>query len=73
MVYSEREAIRAARRIGFPVVVKPLNANHGRGVSINLSDDDEVATAFNEAQEVGTSRAVLIESYLTGFDHRMTL
>jgi len=71
MVYSEREAIRAARRMGFPVVVKPLNANHGRGVSINLNDDDEVATAFNEAQDVGTSRAVLIESYLTGFDHRM--
>lgn len=71
MVYSEREAIRAARRMGFPVVVKPLNANHGRGVSINLNEDDEVATAFNEAQDVGTSRSVLIESYLTGFDHRM--
>lgn len=71
MVYSEHEAIRAARRMGYPVVVKPLNANHGRGVSINLSEDDEVATAFKEAQDVGTSRSVLIESYLTGFDHRM--
>lgn len=71
MVYSEREAIRGARRVGFPVVIKPLNANHGRGVSINLNDEDEVVTAFKEAQDVGTSRAVLIESYLTGFDHRM--
>jgi cyanophycin synthetase len=40
LVYNEREAVRAARRIGYPVVVKPLNANHGRGVSIHLNDAD---------------------------------
>ena len=71
MVYSERQAIKAARRIGFPVVLKPLNANHGRGVSINLTSDEEVQVAFSEAQQHGTSRAVLVESYLTGYDHRM--
>jgi cyanophycin synthetase len=71
MVYGVNQAIRAARRIGFPVVLKPLNANHGRGVSINLTEDDEVEVAFNEAQKFGTSKAVLVESYLTGFDHRM--
>ncbi len=71
MVYSAREAVRGARRVGYPVVVKPLNANHGRGVSINLSSDEEVATAFDVAREQGTSRAVLVESYITGFDHRM--
>jgi cyanophycin synthetase len=71
MVYSERQAVRAAQRIGHPVVLKPLNANHGRGVSINLTTDDEVVTAFGEAQQHGTSRAVLVESFLTGYDHRM--
>lgn len=71
MVYSERQAVRAARSIGYPVVVKPLNANHGRGVSINLTSDDQIVTAFGEAQKHGTSKAVLVESYLTGFDHRM--
>jgi cyanophycin synthetase len=71
MIYSERQAVRAANRIGYPVVVKPLNANHGRGVSINLTTDDEVITAFEEAQKHGSSRAVLVESYLTGLDHRM--
>lgn len=71
MVYGERQAVRAANRIGYPVVVKPLNANHGRGVSINLTTDEEIETAFTEAQKFGTSKAVLIESYLTGFDHRM--
>lgn len=71
MVYGERQAVRAAKRIGYPVVVKPLNANHGRGVSINLDSDEEIAIAFSEAQKHGTSKAVLIESYITGFDHRM--
>jgi cyanophycin synthetase len=71
MVFSPGEAVRAANRVGYPVVVKPLNANHGRGVSINLTEDDEVETAFAQAREQGTSRAVLVESYITGFDHRM--
>lgn len=71
MVYGPREAVRAARKIGYPVVVKPLNANHGRGVSINLDNKADVAAAFDVAQEAGTSSAVLVESYITGFDHRM--
>ncbi|WP_426417258.1 cyanophycin synthetase [Aestuariirhabdus sp. LZHN29] len=71
MVYSESQACSAARRVGYPVVLKPLNANHGRGVSINLSSDEEVKTAFSHAREHGTSRAVLVESFLTGLDHRM--
>lgn len=71
VIYSDREAIRAARRIGFPVVIKPLNANHGRGVSINLESDEQITVAFENAKEHGTSRAVLVESYITGFDHRM--
>jgi cyanophycin synthetase len=71
MIYSDRQAIRAAKRIGYPVVLKPLNANHGRGVSINLTTDEQVELAFAEAQKHGTSRAVLVESYLTGYDHRM--
>ncbi len=71
MIYNPRAAVRAARRIGYPVVVKPLNANHGRGVSINLTEDNQVETAFAEAREHGTSRAVLVEKFITGFDHRM--
>lgn len=71
MVYSERQAVRMARRIGYPVVVKPLNANHGRGVSINLNSDEEVEDGFRFARENGSSRAVLVESFITGFDHRM--
>lgn len=71
MVYNPREAVRAAQRIGHPVVVKPLDANHGRGVSINLNTDEEVEAGFAEAKEHSRSRAILVESFITGFDHRM--
>ena len=69
IIGSEREAVSACRSIGFPVVVKPLDGNHGRGISINLKTEEEVAQAFHVAKEV--SRSVIIESFLEGEDHRM--
>ncbi|MBK8059290.1 MAG: cyanophycin synthetase [Gemmatimonadetes bacterium] len=69
LVQSEDGAVQAARRIGYPVVVKPYNANHGRGVSIFLQDEESVRTAFQKAKE--HSRSVLVESFITGADHRM--
>lgn len=69
MVYDADEAANAAERIGFPVVVKPLNANHGRGVSIHLMAKDEVRTAFAHARE--HARTILVESFITGLDHRL--
>ena len=71
LVYSPREAVRAAHRIGFPVVVKPLDGNHGRGVSINLMTDAQVEVAFGEAKEQSKSRGILVEQFVTGMDHRM--
>jgi cyanophycin synthetase len=71
LVHSERQAVRAAHTIGFPVVLKPLDANHGRGVSINLLEDDQVNTAYQVARENARGRSVLVESYIEGMDHRM--
>jgi cyanophycin synthetase len=67
--YDERGAIRAAHKLGLPVVIKPYNANHGRGVSIGLETDEQIAVAFAQARE--HSRCVLVETYIRGFDHRM--
>jgi len=69
LVQSEEGAAQAARRIGYPVVVKPYNANHGRGVSIHLTSEDAVRGAFHKAKE--HSRSVLVESFISGDDHRM--
>jgi cyanophycin synthetase len=69
LVQSERQAVRAAQRIGFPVVTKPYNGNHGRGISIRLTSDEEVAQGFTVARE--HSRSVIVETFLEGDDHRL--
>ena len=69
LVQTADDASRAAKRIGYPVVVKPYNGNHGRAVAIHLTTDEAVRTAFAAAQEV--SRSVLVESFVTGDDHRL--
>ena len=69
MVQSAEKAIAAAERIGYPVVTKPYNGNHGRGVSIALTTPAEVTAGFLRAQEI--SRNVIVESYISGHDHRM--
>jgi cyanophycin synthetase len=69
LVQSEDGAARAARRIGYPVVVKPYNGNHGRAVAIHLTTDEQVRVAFKAAQEV--SRSVIVESFQAGDDHRL--
>ncbi|MGH8030324.1 MAG: cyanophycin synthetase family protein, partial [Arenimonas sp.] len=69
LAQSESSAVRAARRIGFPVVTKPYNGNHGRGISIRLTNDAEVIEGFNKAKEI--SRSVIVETYLEGDDHRL--
>ncbi len=69
LVRSSSSAKKAAQRVGYPVVIKPLNANHGRGVSIGLTRPEQVEVAFAKARE--HSRSVLVESFIEGFDHRM--
>lgn len=69
LVQSETQAVRAARRIGLPVVTKPYNGNHGRGISIRLTTEAEVAHGFAVARE--HSRSVVVESFLEGDDHRL--
>ena len=69
LVQSAERAVAAAERIGYPVVTKPYNGNHGRGVSVALTSPAEVTAGFVRAQDI--SRSVIVESYITGHDHRM--
>lgn len=69
LVQHQDRAIEAAHKIGFPVVTKPYNGNHGRGISIGLKTDEEVALGFQAAKE--HSRSVIVETFLEGDDHRL--
>ncbi len=65
------DAVRIARRIGYPVVLKPLDGNHGRGVAINLNSEREVRAAFEEAYDQSRRGYVLVESFIAGRDYRV--
>lgn len=69
MVESAQAAWEAANNIGLPVVVKPRDGNHGRGVFIELSHQSEVESAYDVALKEGTG--VLIEQYIAGTEHRL--
>ncbi len=71
MFSSEDDAVYNVNRMGYPVVIKPLDANHGRGISINLTTEEEVREAFHIAKAQSRSRHVIAESFISGYDHRM--
>ncbi len=53
------EALELAREIGYPVLLKPLDASHGRGISGRLDDEEAVRRAWPLAAEF--SRRVVVE------------
>jgi len=69
LVRSADRAVRAAERLGYPVVTKPYNGNHGRGITIGLTTADGVRAGYAAAAEHSSS--VIVETYLQGDDHRL--
>jgi cyanophycin synthetase len=69
VVYDADEAVEEAERLGFPVVLKPLDGNHGTAVAIGLKTLGEVRAAFAQASAV--SPAVIVEAFLQGNDYRI--
>jgi len=68
---SREAAWEEAQDIGLPVVIKPVDANHGRGVSLNLMSEADVHAAYAIASEEGESRSVLVERFIAGDEHRL--
>jgi cyanophycin synthetase len=69
IVASAEEAWEAAEDIGPPVVVKPSDANHGRGVALELHTREEVMAAFAVAEPEGSE--VMVERFVHGAEHRV--
>jgi cyanophycin synthetase len=71
IVRSADAAWEEAQDIGLPVALKPVDGNHGRGVSLNLMTEADVHAAYAIASEEGDSSAVLVERFITGNEHRL--
>ncbi len=59
----------AVKEVGFPLVFKPLDGNHGKGASINVKTLEESVLAFEHAKKY--SRKIIIEKFITGYDFRV--
>ena len=71
LVRSAEQAWDAAQDIGVPVVLKPYDGNHGRGVSLNLCTQSDVEAAYALAHRKGNGSAVIVEKFIPGNEHRM--
>jgi cyanophycin synthetase len=69
-VVRTEEGLQAAiNRIGYPVVIKPIDGNHGKGNTTNIVNWEQALVAFAAAKQYG--RSVIIEKFITGFDFRV--
>ncbi|MGJ8591140.1 MAG: cyanophycin synthetase [Aquaticitalea sp.] len=71
IIRKEESLEEACRYVGFPLVVKPVDGNHGRGITVNIKNYDDALVAYNSAKESSKSGAIIVEKYITGDDYRL--
>jgi len=69
LIVDEEELKNVIKKIGYPIVIKPLDGNHGKGSSINVNDWVSSVTGLEHAQKY--SKKVIVEKYITGYDFRV--
>ena len=67
--YDTEDLEETIADIGYPIVIKPLDGNHGKGASINVTNWDDAVKGLKHAKEY--SRRVIVEKFITGFDFRI--
>jgi cyanophycin synthetase len=67
--YDEEDLQETIDAIDYPIVIKPLDGNHGKGASINVTNWEDAVKGLKHAKEY--SRRVIVEKFITGFDFRV--
>jgi len=67
--YDEEDLEYTIKKIGYPIVIKPLDGNHGKGASINVTKWEDAVLGLKHAKEY--SRRVIVEKFIEGFDFRV--
>lgn len=66
---DEEDLELTIKKIGYPIVIKPLDGNHGKGASINVVTWEDALEGLTHAQRY--SRRIIVEKFITGFDFRV--
>lgn len=69
IIGRESSLEETCRYVGFPCVIKPIDGNHGRGITVDINSLEEAVVAFREAKEV--SSRVIVEKMIKGADYRL--
>lgn len=69
LISEENELFNAVAELGYPLVIKPFDGNHGKGVTINVNNDEEALVAYFRAKS--NSKNVVIERFINGNDYRI--
>ncbi len=67
--YDEDDLRAAVRTLGFPLVTKPIDGNHGKGTTTNIQDWESLVRGWQAAKKY--SRTVIVEQFVNGYDHRV--
>lgn len=68
---DEEDLENVIKKIGYPIVIKPLDGNHGKGASINVKDFETAKEGLAYAKKY--SRRVIVEKFITGYDFRVLI
>lgn len=69
VVRTEEGLQQVINKIGYPIVIKPIDGNHGKGNTTNIINWEQALKALEAAKQYG--RSVIVEKYITGFDFRI--
>ncbi|MCR6546300.1 cyanophycin synthetase [Dehalobacterium formicoaceticum] len=69
IVYDEEEALATGKALGYPLALKPFDGNQGRGVSLNIRDENQLRSAYRAAAKYST--ALIVERFISGNDFRV--
>ncbi len=71
IIRRERSLKEACRYVGYPLVIKPVDGNHGRGITVDIQNYDDAIAAFQHAKDSSKSGAIIVEKFITGEDYRL--
>ncbi|MEZ4777840.1 MAG: cyanophycin synthetase [Flavobacteriaceae bacterium] len=71
IIRRESSLEAACKYVGYPLVIKPVDGNHGRGITVDIQNYEDALVAFRNAKESSKSGAIIVEKFITGRDYRL--
>ncbi|MFT5078861.1 MAG: cyanophycin synthetase, partial [Patiriisocius sp.] len=71
IIRRERSLKPACDYVGYPLVIKPVDGNHGRGITVDIQNYEDALVAYNHAKESSRNGAIIVEKFIVGDDYRL--